>query len=843
MLPSVSNASSRLISSDGAAFAHSSETGRGGVCGDVPFSSLLPLAKSPVSVAPGPDGLVGATAPLANIGGAPWVVGAVALGSAQVRGAGPRGSLEFSQAVVAIDGERTEPSLDGRPIEAANDDGAGLPSQGFEGKDASLPKRETVAALLVAAPSEPLVATVSGPVPLIPEQVSDLNFSGERMLPPSASVVVESECESDVSPAPVSQRFGGVGPSARGMTTVAANVSSGAANVSSGGGRRGQGEQATTGPEKSRPAIMSAGAQREAKPLARSMTATPSVELSAEGQGVVTSQEGSTERANGAAVQGKGAVRRSEKTVAPFTGRGKAEVAAIDPAMLGARLVSVDQPLSLGTGRAPSSAIAPVAATALKLEGAPAGRGPMADVAAPSSRPGSDEALGGMPVVGVNPGVNPGGMPVVGVNPGVNLGANRAVRGSSPVSAIPLVLMENGVAMDTPERVTMSRSLSFGESEVGNPAQLRLGSDGSARTVVAAYGSGFAGFSGAASGRSPFPAQMAPIGAIDSNREISQRMPVPAPAADEGEIAPVLVGSMTSLVDRVPAQNSVAGESVMPVNLDESRLVPRSAKNAARLESVAISAKNEILNFNKTLLNVDIDGFTGMDKPVGIDVAKNEVIMAASAHSHSDFGPVLALLPTWPTAVVSGRNHDFSQVETEVTAPAEAAHRAVEAILSAVERFAGAERHSVNLDFSIAGHELSVRVELRADEVRATFCTNSPELRAALAQEWQAVSGGNAREGSVKLGAPIFTANASAGESSAASSFSGGEGFAQKKHSDTRQADAELLRVGAASLVRRPQSVSTNSASAMINAVVPSLASAVSNAVTPSSAHRFWAHA
>lgn len=217
--------------------------------------------------------------------------------------------------------------------------------------------------------------------------------------------------------------------------------------------------------------------------------------------------------------------------------------------------------------------------------------------------------------------------------------------------------------------------------------------------------------------------------------------------------------------------------------------------------------------------------------------------MAASAHSHSDFGPVLDLLPTWPMAAVSGRNHDFSQVETEVTAPAEAAHRAVEAILSAVERFAGAERHSVNLDFSIAGHELSVRVELRADEVRATFCTNSPELRAALAQEWQAVSGGNAREGSVKLGAPIFTANASAGESSAASSFSGGEGFAQKKHSDTRQTDAELLRVGAASLVRRPQSLSTNSASAMINAVVPNLASAVSSAVTPSSAHRFWAHA
>jgi hypothetical protein len=450
---------------------------------------------------------------------------------------------------------------------------------------------------------------------------------------------------------------------------------------------------------------------------------------------------------------------------------------------------------------------------------------------------GKNEISSGVPVVGVNPNVNPE------ANPNVNPGANRAVRGSSPVSAIPLVLMENGVAMDTPERVTMSRSLSFGESEVGNPAQPRLGSDGSARAVVAAYGSGFAGFSGAASGRSPFPVQVAPIGAIDSNREISQRMPVPAPAADGGEIAPVLVGSVTSLVDHAPAQNSVAGESVMPVNLDESRLVPRSAKNAARLESVAISGKNEISNFNKTLLNVDIDVFNGLDKPAGIDVAKTEVIMAASAHSQSDFGPVLDLLPTWPMAAVSGRNHDFSQVETEVTAPAEAAHRAVEAILSAVERFAGAERHSVNLDFSIAGHELSVRVELRADEVRATFCTNSPELRAALAQEWQAVSGGNAREGSVKLGAPIFTANASVGEPSAASSFSGGEGFAQKKHSDTRQADAELLRVGAASLVRRPQSLSTNSASAMINAVVPNLASAVSSAVTPSSAHRFWAHA
>jgi hypothetical protein len=51
---------------------------------------------------------------------------------------------------------------------------------------------------------------------------------------------------------------------------------------------------------------------------------------------------------------------------------------------------------------------------------------------------------------------------------------------------------------------------------------------------------------------------------------------------------------------------------------------------------------------------------------------------------------------------------------------------------------------------------------MRADEVRATFKTDSPELRAALSQEWNASQPSGA-ERSMRLAPPSFTSTDGAG--------------------------------------------------------------------------------
>jgi len=64
------------------------------------------------------------------------------------------------------------------------------------------------------------------------------------------------------------------------------------------------------------------------------------------------------------------------------------------------------------------------------------------------------------------------------------------------------------------------------------------------------------------------------------------------------------------------------------------------------------------------------------------------------------------------------------------------AHRAVEAVLEAVHQAGVREHPAVTLKFSVGGSDLAVQVEWRGEAVRATFRTESPELRHALAQEW-----------------------------------------------------------------------------------------------------------
>jgi hypothetical protein len=111
------------------------------------------------------------------------------------------------------------------------------------------------------------------------------------------------------------------------------------------------------------------------------------------------------------------------------------------------------------------------------------------------------------------------------------------------------------------------------------------------------------------------------------------------------------------------------------------------------------------------------------------------------------------------------------------TAPADLARetaaasalQAVREVLDVAERLASAPRNPGSVQVRLDDVGVSVRVECRDGEVRATFVTDSSDLRDHLAAAWQAhAASGEGR--SFRLADPVFT---TAAGSSSTASFSG----------------------------------------------------------------------
>ncbi|MEO6006195.1 MAG: hypothetical protein ABIZ04_26345 [Opitutus sp.] len=166
---------------------------------------------------------------------------------------------------------------------------------------------------------------------------------------------------------------------------------------------------------------------------------------------------------------------------------------------------------------------------------------------------------------------------------------------------------------------------------------------------------------------------------------------------------------------------------------------------------------------------------------IGINVAKPESSMSATSFT-SNPAPALTVNPSAGVLPVS---FDARVADSGSQSPApteQAARRAVESALAVAEQFAPGEQRSVRLQFNVGGEDLAVRVELRGDQVHTTFRTDSPELRTALAREWQAVSTSQSSERGQRLADPVFAS------SSSGQSLSGDSGAAHRRDPETRQA-------------------------------------------------------
>jgi hypothetical protein len=132
---------------------------------------------------------------------------------------------------------------------------------------------------------------------------------------------------------------------------------------------------------------------------------------------------------------------------------------------------------------------------------------------------------------------------------------------------------------------------------------------------------------------------------------------------------------------------------------------------------------------------------------------------------------------------------------------------AVESVLVASEQLTAGVQRSVKLQFSVGGEELAVRVELRGDRVHTTFRTDSPELRSALAREWQAVSTQQNGDRGQRLADPVFASSSSFGSNN---SFSADSGGAHQRDPESRQAREAAAEAGAFRRALRAQPVAAS---------------------------------
>lgn len=122
----------------------------------------------------------------------------------------------------------------------------------------------------------------------------------------------------------------------------------------------------------------------------------------------------------------------------------------------------------------------------------------------------------------------------------------------------------------------------------------------------------------------------------------------------------------------------------------------------------------------------------------------------------SSAAPIITPLQAVTPSIVSS-----AQVpeRREISLPASDASAVVREVAELTHDFRMRERSSVEVKFNFKDEtELSVRLSYRDGDVRTTFRTDSPELRAALTREWQGFVAGAALEPrGHRIADPVFT--------------------------------------------------------------------------------------
>ena len=292
----------------------------------------------------------------------------------------------------------------------------------------------------------------------------------------------------------------------------------------------------------------------------------------------------------------------------------------------------------------------------------------------------------------------------------------------------------------------------------------------------------------------------------------------------------------------IPNETMASGMgNVFPLLRSEKTLNPHGAKIAAAPVYSRNGANSGDLELNKKLLNAVEYEFKSDVIRVGTSVANSDAVMPAAAITTHPIASDLSDRASMWNEMISPSLERTAAVDSSMhsTESTDSAYHAVEAVLTAADRVSSGGRQSVNLRFSVGGVDLDVRVEMRADQVHATFRTDSPELRSALANEWHSVNAAGNGESSLRLAAPIFTSNANLSNSSNTSPFAGGDGSSRQRDPRANQSQEGTFELGATAFPRRAHFVRTVSSGDSISPA----SSGGERTVSPALTRRLQTHA
>jgi hypothetical protein len=140
--------------------------------------------------------------------------------------------------------------------------------------------------------------------------------------------------------------------------------------------------------------------------------------------------------------------------------------------------------------------------------------------------------------------------------------------------------------------------------------------------------------------------------------------------------------------------------------------------------------------------------------PVGIDSAQSASVMPVET---PDFAAANRLAPA-PAAAAPATP---GSPPAEASPAAGSARLAVDAIVKLVDAQTGRSQapvSAVSLNFKFGADDLAIRVEWRNGEVHTQFRTDSGDLRAALATQWQAMAPSTPGR-TAAFAAPVFSSN------------------------------------------------------------------------------------
>jgi hypothetical protein len=123
---------------------------------------------------------------------------------------------------------------------------------------------------------------------------------------------------------------------------------------------------------------------------------------------------------------------------------------------------------------------------------------------------------------------------------------------------------------------------------------------------------------------------------------------------------------------------------------------------------------------------------------------------------------------------------------------------------------------SVNLHFTVGSENLSVRVAMQEGQVHTQFTTDSGDLRAALAHEWQSL--GAIGTGTVRFAEPVFTSGNRGDAKSGLDFASDSQQQAGRRRDDS--ASGSGAPSGSRTPGRAPQAPTAPAASPLDNPVV-----------------------